>query len=49
MYLCLNAEYKKELGVTRNSFAMKVQLSTPTLLRAGREMVDERVLSLYAR
>ena len=32
LYLCLNPDYMKQLGITKTSFAKKVQLSSLTVI-----------------
>ena len=48
LYLCLNPDYMKQLGLTRISFAKKVQISTPNVIRTAREIArssfEEHVL-----
>ena len=50
LYLCLNPEYMKQPGLTRESFAKKVQLTPYNVIKTAREMArnsfDERVVFL---
>ena len=38
LYLCLNPDYMNQLGLTRKSFAQKVQLSAPNVIKSTREI-----------
>ena len=39
-YLCMNQEYKNQIGMTKRVFASKVKISEISLIKTVREMVD---------
>ena len=49
-YLCMNQEYKNQIGMTKKIFASKVKISDISLIKIVREMADISTMSLkYSR